>query len=110
MLFEKLADARLTAGWSSIQQAIHTLMSDPTSAIELLHSTYDSLDETQKMLYLYSPQLVARINREGQLDGALLFEPPRTQTIATVLSKGCGLLSLGWFHANVLSRLKVGLG
>ena len=51
MLFEKLADAHLDAGWSSIQQAIQSLLAQPKSAIELLTSTYASLNEMQQKLF-----------------------------------------------------------
>ena len=97
--FEKLADARLNAGWSSIEQAIHSLLSEPASAIELLHSTYHSLSEMERKLYLYSPQLVARIDKEGQLNSALLFEPPRVPDHRQGLEEGLRAL-LTWLVSH----------
>ena len=99
MNFEKLADARLNAGWLSIQQAIHSLLSEPVSAIELLHSTYHSLSEMERKLYLYSPQLVARIDKEGQLNSALLFEPPRVPDHRQGLEEGLRVL-LTWLVSH----------
>ena len=95
MLFQKLADAHLDAGWSSIQQAIQSLLAQPKSAIELLTSTYASLNEMQQKLYLYSAQLVARVDQQGSLDGALLFEPPRLPDHRQGLEEGLRVL-LTW--------------
>ena len=99
MIFEKLADARLDAGWSSIQQAIHYLLPEPASAVELLHATYHSLSEIERKLYLYSPQLVARIDQEGQLHSALLFEPPRVPDHRQGLEEGLRAL-LTWLVSH----------
>ena len=95
MLFEKLADAHLSAGWSAIQESIHLLLSEPISTVKLLKAMYASLDETQQKLYLYSPQLVARVDEEGQLDGAILFEPPRIPDHREGLGDGLRVL-LTW--------------
>ena len=95
MLFEKLADAHLNAGWLSIQKSIHLLLSQPSSAVELLKAMYASLDEMQQKLYLYSPQLVARVDEHDQLDAALLFEPPRVPDHRQGLEDGLRVL-LTW--------------
>ena len=99
MIFEKLADARLDAGWSSIQEAIHFLLSEPASAIELLQATYHSLSELERKLYLYSPQLVARIDQAGQLHSSLLFEPPRVPDHRQGLEEGLRAL-LTWLVSH----------
>ena len=70
-----------------------------SSAIELLHSTYHSLSEMERKLYLYSPQLVARIDKEGQLNSALLFEPPRVPDHRQGLEEGLRVL-LTWLVSH----------
>jgi len=95
MVFEELADARLDAGWSSVKQAMEILFSSPKSYIDLLEDTYAGLDDIQRKLYLFSPQLVARIDRDSQLDSALLFEPPRIPDHRQGLEQGLRAL-LTW--------------
>ena len=70
-----------------------------SSAIELLHSTYHSLSEMERKLYLYSPQLVARIDQAGQLHSSLLFEPPRVPDHRQGLEEGLRAL-LTWLVSH----------
>ena len=99
MVFEQLADARLVAGWSSVKLAIETLFSEPTPFVDLLLETYAELDEIQRKLYLFSPQLVARIGSGDELDSALLFEPPRVPDHRQGLEQGLKVL-LTWLVSH----------
>ena len=53
----------------------------------------------ERKLYLYSPQLVARIDKEGQLNSALLFEPPRVPDHRQGLEEGLRVL-LTWLVSH----------
>ncbi len=99
MEFEKLADARLDAGWQAVQRVCQRFCARPESLFELLNNTYDSLDTLQKKLYLYSPQVVFRVDRLDQIDAALLFEPPRLPDHRHGLEHGLRTL-LTWLVAE----------
>ena len=57
------------------------------------------MSEIERKLYLYSPQLVARIDQEGQLHSALLFEPPRVPDHRQGLEEGLRAL-LTWLVSH----------
>ena len=95
MLFEKFASAELDAGWTAIQQAVHASMEQPVAAIEFLENLYDSLDDLQTKLYLFSPQIVLRIDSQNALDAAVLCETPRLPDHRQGLEEGLRGL-LGW--------------